>query len=140
MSFEPIMPEMPADVAAPPPAPLPIEDNLVETEVANALAEPALAPVPVAVSPEPVEEFAAPAPAPVVAAEPVYAPIPMPAPVKPQADISVALQECGLVMVETSRERATAQVPANPEIHLGRKPKAAVVVGNEPMMQVETRK
>ena len=118
---------------------MPIEDNLVETEVANALAEPALAPVPVAVSTEPVEEFATPAPAPVVAAEPVYAPIPMPAPVEPQADISVALQECGLVMVETSRERATAQVPANPEIHLGRKPKAAVVVGNEPMMQLQTR-
>ena len=140
LSFESITPEMPADVVAPPPAPLPIEDNLVETEVANALAEPALAPVPVAVSPEPVEEYAAPAPAPVVAAEPVYAPIPMPAPVKPQADITVALQESGLVMVETSRERNTAQVPADPEIRVGRKPKAAVVVSNEPMMQVETRK
>lgn len=64
----------------------------------------------------------------------------MPAPVKPLVDISVALQESGLVMVETSREKANVTPPVEPEMRLGRKPRTAAVISNEPMMQVETRK
>jgi len=61
--------------------------------------------------------------------------------VPPKADIQVALEASGLILVETSREKASA-VPAAPEseIRLGRKPKAAPVIPQEPMVQVETRK
>jgi ribonuclease E len=126
--------------AAPAPVPLPAEDKAVEAALASSPAETALAPVPVAELPMPVEEVAEPAPAPVVAIEPTFTPKVMPAPVKPQIDISVALQESGLVMVETSREKAPVSIPAEPEVRLGRKPKAPVVISNEPLKQVETHK
>jgi hypothetical protein len=87
-----------------------------------------------------VEEVVESAPEPIVSIEPVPTPVSMPTPVKPQVDISVALQETGLVMVETSRDKAPMSIPAEPEIHLGRKPKAAVVVSSEPLKQVETQK
>jgi ribonuclease E len=127
--------------AAPAPVPLPVEGITTEAEHPSPQAEPALAPVPVAApsTPVPAEEEVV-APAPVLAAELVPAPVAMPAPVKPQVDISVALQESGLVLVETSRERVLVSVPSEPEIRLGRKPKAVVPVSSEPMMQVETRK
>ncbi|MDT3735641.1 MAG: Rne/Rng family ribonuclease [Denitratisoma sp.] len=141
LPFEPAMPAAPVVETAPAPVPLPVEATMAD-EVASPPAEPALAPVPVEMAPVPIEEAAAPesAPAPVAAAEPVPAPVSMPSPVKPKVDISVSLQESGLVMVETSREKASMSIPAEPEIRLGRKPKAAVPVSSEPMMQVETRK
>ncbi len=41
---------------------------------------------------------------------------------------------------ETSRDKAPMSIPAEPEIHLGRKPKAAAAISSEPMKQVETHK
>jgi hypothetical protein len=43
-------------------------------------------------------------------------------------------------MVETSRDKAPISIPTEPEIRLGRKPKATVVVSSEPLNQVETHK
>ena len=118
-----------------------MEEKTVEVVVSSPTAEPALAPVPVvAAPPEHVEEVAVSVPEPVVATEPVPAPVSIPAPVKPQVDISVALQESGLVLVETSREKAPMSIPAEPEIRLGRKPKPPVAVSSEPLKQVETHK
>ncbi|MCC6878627.1 MAG: Rne/Rng family ribonuclease [Rhodocyclaceae bacterium] len=118
--------------AAPAPVPLAVEVLAVET----AAAETAEAPVLVVDTPL----KAAPAPAPAVAIEPVAIPAEPPAPPKPQVDLGVALQESGLVMVETSRDKAPAAIPAEPEIRLGRKPKPPVALNSEPMQQVETRK
>ncbi len=129
-----------APAPAPAPVPLPAESGIVETEFASPAAEPALAPVLVTevVAPPPAEEIAVPMPFPVD--ESVSAPAAMPTPVMPQADLSIALQESGLVMVETSRDKVTTATPAEPEVRLGRRPKAVASVSNEPMMQVETRK
>jgi len=106
---------------------------------AVAVAEPA--PLPVAV------------PAPVVAAEPapqivaaltqaaapvadpiIVPPAPKPAPV----DLSGSLQQAGLVMIETSHAAPASDTfaPAQP---LGRKPKPAPVIVNEPLQMVETK-
>ncbi|MBS3916182.1 MAG: hypothetical protein KGZ31_00650, partial [Sulfuritalea sp.] len=73
---------------------------------------------------------------------PEAAPIPVsvPAPVKPQVDISISLQESGLVMVETSRDKASMPPTAEPEVRLGRRPKSPAVTNSEPLMQVETHK
>jgi hypothetical protein len=140
LAFEPVTPAEPAIESAPAPVPLPVEEETVEAAVSSPAAEPALAPVPVVALPVLMEEVAASAPEPIVAAEPHPTPVSMPAPVKPQVDISVALQETGLVMVETSRDKAPMSIPAEPEIRLGRKPRATVVVSSEPLNQVETRK
>jgi hypothetical protein len=79
-------------------------------------------------------------PEPIVVTETAAPAATRPAPAVPQVDISVALKESGLVMVETRRDLAPRAIPAEPEIRLGRKPKPVVMVSNEPMMQVETRK
>ena len=68
------------------------------------------------------------------------APVSMPAPVKPQVDIAVSLQESGLVLVETSRDKSSVPPPSEPEVRLGRKPKPAAIISNEPLMLVETHK
>ena len=137
---EPVTLAEPAVESAPAPVPLPVEEETVEAAVSSPAAEPALAPVPVVAPPVQVEEVVASAPEPIVTTGHVPAPASMPAPVKPQVDISVALQETGLVMVETSRDKAPMSIPAEPEIRLGRKPKATVVVSSEPLNQVETHK
>ncbi|MEZ5616308.1 MAG: Rne/Rng family ribonuclease [Rhodocyclaceae bacterium] len=139
LAFEPALPPAaPVAETATPPARQPIEEEAADTEVSGTPAEPAWAPVPVATGAAPAEEVAAPSPAPDEAIAPVPLPIAAPAPVKPQVDISIALQESGLVLVETSSEKVPAAVPAEPEIPLGRKPKPAVMISNEPLMQVET--
>jgi ribonuclease E len=140
LAFEAAAPAVPVVEAAPAPVPLPIEEKAIEPELASQPQEPALAPVPVAAAPIRAEETVGVAPAPAVEAAPAPAPTPMPAPPKPQVDIAVALQESGLVMVETSREKAAMPHATEPEVRLGRKPKAVVPVSSEPMMQVETRK
>jgi ribonuclease E len=140
LAFEPVTLAEPAVESAPAPVPLPVEEETVEAVVSSPAAEPALAPVPVVAPPVQVEEVVASAPEPTVSTEPVPAPVSMPTPVKPQVDISVALQETGLVMVETSRDKAPISIPTEPEIRLGRKPKATVVVSSEPLNQVETHK
>jgi ribonuclease E len=86
-------------------------------------------------------------PTPAVAAEPapqivaaqvadpiIVPPAPKPAPV----DLSGSLQQAGLVMIETSHAAPAADTfaPAQP---LGRKPKPAAVIVNEPLQMVETK-
>lgn len=143
--FEPAA--APIQEAAPAPVPLPAAETAIVDEMTRAPAEVALAPVPVP-APEPEAPMPdgvvaapapAPTPAPVESAEAAET-LAMPAPVKPLVDISVALQDSGLVMVETSREKANVAPQAEPEMRLGRKPRTAAVISNEPMMQVETRK
>ncbi|MFA7270127.1 MAG: Rne/Rng family ribonuclease [Sterolibacterium sp.] len=140
LASEPVASVEPAVESAPAPVPLPVEEKTVEAAVSSPATEPALAPVPVVALPVQVEEVAASEPEPIVATEPALALVSMPAPVKPQVNISVDLQETGLVMVETSRDKALMSIPAEPEIRLGRKPKATVVVSSEPLKQVETHK
>ncbi|MBI4987400.1 MAG: Rne/Rng family ribonuclease [Rhodocyclales bacterium] len=140
LAFEPISPAEPAVETAPAPVVLPAEEKTVDAVLSSPAIEPALAPVPVEAPAAHAEEVVAWAPEPIAATEPVSAPVSMPSPVKPQVDISVALQESGLVMIETSREKAPVSIPAEPEIRLGRKPKAAAIVSSEPLMQVETHK
>jgi len=98
-------------------------------------------PLPVAVpAPAPVAEsapqFVAAPPQPVApVADPIIVPpAPKPAPV----DISGSLQQAGLVMIETSHAAPPADTfaPAQP---LGRKPKPAPVIVNEPLQLVETK-
>jgi len=123
---------------APAPVPLPAEPQAPSAEPVLA-GEPAPAPVPVIHAELPVEQEAI-VVSPAVAEAAPEEPAPAVA-VPPKADIQVALEASGLILVETSREKASA-VPAAPEseIRLGRKPKAAPVIPQEPMVQVETRK
>jgi len=131
---------LPAAEAAPAPVPLPIAE-ITPVVSASPLPEPAFAPVPVALE-STVAEVPVPVPALAVAVEAEPAPAaPMPAQEKPQVDLSAALQQSGLVMVETSRDKAASTVATETsDVRLGRKPRPAIAVSNEPMMQVETRK
>ena len=72
-----------------------------------------------------------PAPAAMPAADPIIVP---PAPV----DLTGTLQKVGLELVETSHSAPPADsfAPAQP---LGRKPKPAPVIVNEPLQMVETK-
>ncbi|MCB1959569.1 MAG: Rne/Rng family ribonuclease [Rhodocyclaceae bacterium] len=118
---------------------LPVEAAAV-SEAASAPAIKAAAPPPVEVpEPEPVVpiEAASPAPEPV---EPVLAT--EPAPVQPavQVDIDTALEESGLVMIETSAGNLAAPVVDTPA-PLGRpRPKRAEVTNEGALQQVETQK
>ncbi|MBI5861254.1 MAG: Rne/Rng family ribonuclease [Rhodocyclales bacterium] len=144
-----------AEITAAVPAfvPAPVSDTTPETL-------PSAAPVPVAASepvaietPTPVFTAAAPvetAPAPLPAApveQAVPAPIVMaeaPAAIVPAAqaapeDVSKALVQAGLVMIQTTGTPSpvVASAPSQP---LGRKPKAAPVIADEPLQMVETRR
>ncbi|MDO8789827.1 MAG: Rne/Rng family ribonuclease [Sulfuritalea sp.] len=94
---------------------------------------PAAAPTPAA---EPAPQFVAAPPQPAIpVADPIIVPpAPKPAPV----DLSGSLQQAGLVMIETSHAAPAADsfAPAQP---LGRKPKPAPVIVNEPLQMVETK-
>ncbi|MCK9382873.1 MAG: Rne/Rng family ribonuclease [Sulfuritalea sp.] len=118
----------PVPVAAEPVAPTAVV-------VAEPIPLPVAAPAP-APAAEPAPQFVAAPPQPVTpVAEPIIVPpAPKPAPV----DLSGSLQQAGLVMIETSHATpaADAFAPAQP---LGRKPKPAPVVVNEPLQMVETK-
>jgi ribonuclease E len=125
---------------APAPVPLPAEFIAPAAEPIPA-GEPAPAPVPVSRAELPAEqEEAAAIPAPVeIEATPAEAAPVVEAPAK--VDIKVALEATGLILVETSRDKAVAQQPApESELRLGRKPRPAAVIPQEPMVQVETHK
>ena len=142
LAFEFVAPtEIPALESAPAPVPLPVEGERVEAEVASPSVEPALAPV-LVTEPESTQGEEVSPQEPTVAQVLVAAPVAVskPAPVKPQVDISVALGESGLIMVETSQNKVPVSLQPEPEIRLGRKPKAPVEINNEPLMQVETHK
>jgi ribonuclease E len=77
-------------------------------------------------------------PAPVVAAVPdpiIVPPAPKPAPV----DLSGSLQQAGLVMIETSNAAPRPAAVVEPAQALGRKPKPAQVIADEPLQMVETK-
>ena len=145
----PLALEPAAQAAAPAPVPLPVEEKPTEPAAAAQPVEPAPAPVPIYESPElppfvPQELPSVIEPA-VIAEPPAPAapqPVATPAPAAPKVDITAALQESGLVMIETSRDKAVSNltVTLQPEVPLGRKPKPAMVFSEEPLMQVETRK
>jgi ribonuclease E len=130
-----------APVAAVEPSPAPIAEPVAPT-VVTAVAVAAPVPLPVAVptpvvAAEPVPQPIAAQPqaaAPVVAEPIIVPPAPKPAPV----DLSGSLQQAGLVMIETSHAAPAADTfaPAQP---LGRKPKPAAVIANEPLQMVETK-
>jgi ribonuclease E len=131
----------PASAAAPAttaPAPTPV-------------AAPSIAPAPVA-APQVIEQAASPvfAPPPVAAPVQVAVAAPVAAPVAPQPIITPALdtaalhaivQSAGLQWIESDQARVTTAM-ANQVVvplQLGRARKPAVVVSNEPLVQVETR-
>jgi ribonuclease E len=123
----------------------PIAEQPVVTASAAPIAEPAIDVAPAEVSlPQPaVEPMIEPVAEPVIApaAEPVAAVVP-PAPVaEPVVDVAANLEQAGLVMIETAANRAQAAAPIElPKPQLGRKPRAAVVVADEPLQMVETRR
>ena len=110
---------------------------------AAAPAAPIEAPAVAAVVPAPAVAEA-PAAIPVTtAAEPVAEPIvvppaPAPAPAPAPVDLGASLQQAGLVLIETSSAAPRAMV-ADEAPKLGRKPRPAQVVANEPLQMVETR-
>jgi ribonuclease E len=69
--------------------------------------------------------------------EPIVVPVPTPL---PPVDLSANLQQAGLQMVETSGATLAAAPPASsaPQ-QLGRKPKPAAIISDEPMQMVETQ-
>ena len=125
----PVEADSDADTAAPAPEPTQIEAQADETEAApveEAISEPAPqveeAPVaPVAPEPQPAQ-----ATAPVVEAEPV--------------DMSAALEDSGLVMIETSSDKAQAYVDTSEPVQLGRpRPSKVDVPAEGELTQIETR-
>ncbi len=111
--------------AAVPPAPtlaVPAVETVVE-----------VAPEPVAVSAPVAKIEVAPEPMPV----PANIPATIAAPSEP-IDLSSELQKAGLQLIETSG-KASAPVVEAPVQALGRKPKPAPVIANEPLQMVETR-
>ena len=130
--------------AAPAPAPVvEVASEPVPAPVtAVIVAEPAPLPVPVpepvvAVEPAPPVVVAAPAPV-APAADPIIVP-PAPKPAAAPVDISGSLQQAGLVMIETSGGAPAPTAHAEPVQPLGRKPKPAPVIVNEPLQMVETK-
>jgi len=128
------------------PAPAPVENVVAEaapvTTTAVIVAESAPLPVPVpepvvAAEPAPPVVVAAPAPA-APAADPIIVP-PAPKPAAAPVDISGSLQQAGLVMIETSGGAPAPVASAEPVQPLGRKPKPAPVIVNEPLQMVETK-
>ncbi|MBI3095344.1 MAG: Rne/Rng family ribonuclease [Rhodocyclales bacterium] len=127
--------EVPAEVAAPVAAEVEAPMTAVVAEPVAPVA-PVTAPAPVAPAPQPVVQAA-------IAPEPVAAPVADPIIVPPAAqpapvDVKDSLQQVGLVMIETSHAAPVANsfAPAQP---LGRKPKPAPVIPNEPLQLVETK-
>jgi len=112
------------------PATVPTVEPTAESAAESA---PEAAPAPVVVS-EPVTAIeAAPEPQPV----PANIPAAIAAPAEP-IDLSSELQKAGLQLIETSGKASipVVEAPAQP---LGRKPKPAPVINNEPLQMVETQ-
>ncbi len=134
--------------AAVPPAPTFITEP-APTEPLTTKPAPWPTPLPLAQAVEAPETAVATAPVEAVAtsnlavvtaeplAEPVIAPVAIAAPT-PAADLSANLQQAGLQMIETSSATATPAATSVPQ-QLGRKPKPAAVIINEPLQMVETQ-
>ncbi|MDP2810480.1 MAG: Rne/Rng family ribonuclease [Rhodocyclaceae bacterium] len=121
------------------PQPKPVPEPAAEVLMPKPMPWPVPMSVAVAVVEAEAPAVAAAPPAEKTVAEPALAPeAPKPAPVvMPPVD----LQQAGLVMIETSADKAPRPTPeiAVPAQPLGRKPKPVVVVANEPLQMVETR-
>ena len=125
------------------PVPMPAEATepavvVVAPAAVEAVAEPVIEPVVEAVV-EPVAESK-----PVPAAEVIQIPpqaAPVATPVVPPINLVSTIEQAGLVMIETTSVSAS---PANavdqPMPILGRKPKAPVIVPEEPLQMVETNR
>jgi ribonuclease E len=105
----------------------PVAAPVVPTELPKAV-EPVVEAAPIVVESAPAAVPAAPAPAPEpVAADPV--------------DLTESLEQAGLVMIETAAGKAMpAAVVSEPAKPLGRKPKPAQVIAQEPLQMVETKR
>ena len=116
-------------------------DEVVETEAVVAPVEEPV--VPVAAEPTEAPSSAAPvvtSEVEAVAAQPAEQPDAAKAPSSPIA-LGDALAEGGLVMIETDRSKAGSFQAATEEpARLGRRPRPAVVIPEEPLQQVETHK
>ena len=131
-----IEPAAAAEVAAPMmSAAAPIAAEAVPAPLPVSM-EPSLHPVvaeapPAAVEPLPVAE------PPQVAAIPVSPPVSA----APPVDLSASLQQAGLVLIETSGDKARAPAQAAvPDQPLGRKPRPLPVIAEEPLQMVETKR
>ncbi len=104
---------------------------------------PEAGPTPVAPAPEPVAAASVDVPQPVAAAEeaapsrPADLPVAEAAPHRP-VDLSAELQQAGLQLIETSRAAAAPVAPPPPQ-PLGRKPRMAPAISDEPLQMIETR-
>ncbi|MDP1732751.1 MAG: ribonuclease E/G, partial [Sulfuritalea sp.] len=105
--------------------------------VAEPVPLPVAVPTPVVAAEEPAPRIvAAPPQAVAPVADPIIVPpAPKPAPV----DLSGSLQQAGLVMIETSHAAPSPADTFAPAQPLGRKPKPAAVIVNEPLQMVETK-
>jgi ribonuclease E len=111
------------------PWPVPMPMPAVVAEVALAVAVEPVVVVAEVAPVEPVPEVAVP-----VVAQPE------PAVQAPVVDVSANLEQAGLVMIETAASRIQSAAPIElPKPQLGRKPKAPVIVAEEPLQMVETR-
>ena len=117
-------------------APVVITEPVVTPPTVEAAAEVPAAVV-VEAAPIEIQEVAAIAvaqPEPPAAAEPISIPAPSP------VDLSTTLEASGLVLVETASDKIRPVVVAEPAPVQPRRRKPAVVVSDEPMVMVETRK
>ncbi|MBL8488123.1 MAG: Rne/Rng family ribonuclease [Rhodocyclaceae bacterium] len=135
-----------ATAMAPKPMPWPVpmpKPAAPVTEPVVAAAAPA-APAAEALPPLPVEPTLAPVATPVVeaavvpSAAPEVAPPPAPVEAAAPIDLSANLEQAGLVMIETQAKPAAT--PTEPAPVLGRKPRPAVVIAEEPLQMVETHR
>jgi len=119
-------------------------------QIAAMMHEETLAPTPISLPVAPLsEEIVAVQPAEsapqvtTTAAEPAapVAPVVVSAPPPaPKVDLSVSLEQAGLIMIETSGDTAPPTVEFQmPAQSLGRKPRPVAVIPNEPLQMVETR-
>ena len=118
---------------------------VVEASLAPPVVQPVVQPVAIhhqplpQPMPEPVAVQALPVPAAVV--EPTPIPRPTPQPIK--VGLSGSLEQAGLVMIETAAEktaRLDGQFTVSEPQQFGRKPKPVVVIADEPLQIVETRR
>jgi ribonuclease E len=125
--------------ATPEPKPMPWPTPVQQAPAAEPVVVETAPPVAIVVEAQPVIAPSEPAVV-IQASEAVAAPVPAPVVTAPQnpIDLSSELEKAGLQLVETSGKAAApaVQIPVQP---LGRKPKPAPVINNEPLQMVETQ-
>jgi ribonuclease E len=130
---EPVAPVVPVS-----PSPQELQQPILEvtppaSEVAS-VAVPVVEVAPAVVAAVAIPDVATVATVPTVAAEP-----PLPVAEATPVDLTATLESVGLVMVQTSSSGVAASPVVATLQPLGRKPKPAAVVANEPLQMVETR-